>query len=82
MNENPWRIDDLARLQRGRLQEEMRQIRLEQRALRAQAKGPGVFGRVWAALRAWFKPVPPQPIRPIHPRRPMKLAHARHHSRL
>ena len=29
MNDNPWHVDDMARMQRERIQEEMRQIRME-----------------------------------------------------
>ncbi len=82
MNENPWRIDDLARLQRGRLQEEMRQIRLEEQALRARQRRPGLIARLWARVQAWLKAPEPPPARRIRAKRPLTLAHAKHHGHI
>ena len=55
MNENPWRIDDIARMQRERIQGEMRQIRLEEKALKAGVRGPGLMARARLRLQAWVK---------------------------
>lgn len=82
MNENPWRVDDIARMQRGRLQEEMRQIRREDKALRSRAKASGLVERLRAAVLAWLKAQATAPAHPVHARRPLKLAHSRHHSRM
>ncbi len=82
MNENPWRIDDLARLQRGRLQEEMRQIHLEEHALSARRKGPALIERLWARVQAWLKSPDPRPAHPVRARRQLTLAHAKHHGHI
>ena len=57
MNDNPWHVDDMARMQRGRIQEEMRQIRMEERALAARVKRPGMIARLWAGIWTWRNPV-------------------------
>jgi hypothetical protein len=53
MNENPWRVESVAGLQRERVQEEMRQIRMEEKALQARERRPGLLLRGWVLLRAW-----------------------------
>ncbi len=56
MNENPWRVDDIARLQRERTREEMRQIRSEERADEAQPYRIGLIARVVQLLARVFAP--------------------------
>ncbi len=46
MNENPWRVDDIARLQRERIHEEIRQIRSEERAAEPQPHRIGLLARL------------------------------------
>jgi hypothetical protein len=53
MNDNPWHIESMARAQRERVQEEMRQIRLEEKALKAQSPESGLVLRLWLALQRW-----------------------------
>lgn len=54
MNENPWRVDDIARAQRERIRDEMREIRLEEKALRARPERPAWISRFWLFIRRWF----------------------------
>lgn len=55
MNDNPWHVDNLARLQRERIQEEMRQIRLEKSAARARQRQPSLVSKAWLAIRRWLR---------------------------
>jgi len=55
MIDNPWHVDDMARMQRERVQEEMRQIRFEEKALKARVRGPGPLPQVWLLVSGWFK---------------------------
>ncbi len=82
MNDNPWRVNELSRLHRGRLQEEMRQIRLEEEALRARVKGPGLFEKLLGRLGAWFKSPESRPVYTARPSRPLTLANAKHGGRI
>ena len=54
MNNSPWQVENMARMQRERIQEEMNQIRLEEKALGAQARGPGLVVRLWLGIRRWL----------------------------
>ncbi|MFN2121494.1 MAG: hypothetical protein ACK2T0_13985 [Anaerolineales bacterium] len=38
MNHNPWYVDNAADYERQRIRDDMRQIRLEQKALKAEAR--------------------------------------------
>jgi hypothetical protein len=62
MNENPWRVDDIARLKRERIQEEMRQIRMVDAANQARPAQLSfvarILVRVLLAAKAWFGPAP------------------------
>ena len=55
MNDSPWHVDDMARMQRERVQEEMRQIRLEAKALSAGEQRPGLLSHVGTVLSHWLK---------------------------
>jgi hypothetical protein len=55
MNDSPWHVNDMARMQRERLQEEMRQIRLEEKALSAGERRPGLLSQVGMLLSRWLK---------------------------
>jgi hypothetical protein len=50
MYENPWRIDEIARMNRARIRDEMRQIRLEEQAERARSKQPAWLPQLWMAV--------------------------------
>ncbi len=60
MNENPWHVDDIARMERERIQEEMRQIRMIEAADRAGTPrrnlGARILMGVLLAAKAWFRP--------------------------
>ncbi len=55
MYDNPWRIDDIARMERERIRDEMRQIRLEEKALQARVKGPGLLAKALLKAKEWLK---------------------------
>jgi hypothetical protein len=52
MNENPWHIDDIARMQWERIQEEMREIRMAEVANRPHARRLNLAARLAAQLHA------------------------------
>jgi hypothetical protein len=51
MNHNPWYVDNAASYERQRIRDDMRQIRLEQQALKAQTRAEKPSGLQPAALR-------------------------------
>jgi len=55
MNDNPWNVDNLARLQRERIQEEMKQIRLEESATKARQPHPSLVSKAWRAIWRWLR---------------------------
>jgi hypothetical protein len=83
MNENPWRVDDIARLERERIQEEMRQIRLVEAANRARPPrldfAARALVRVLLAAKGWFRHAK-KPAPAVRPQPQVRL-HARHHSK-
>ncbi len=83
MNENPWRVDDIARMQRERIQEEMRQIRILEAANRAHAPRLGLAARIAAQLymgiQKWLHPARKAP-RGLEPQPQVRL-HAKPHAR-
>jgi hypothetical protein len=50
MNDNPWRVDDVARLRRHRIQDEMKWIRLEDSALADRKSKPNGAAIMEAAV--------------------------------
>ena len=54
MNQNPWHVDNMARYERGRIQEEMRQIRLLEEALNGRVRPPSLRRQVWRVLFTWI----------------------------
>jgi hypothetical protein len=54
MNDNPWHVESMVRMRRERIQEEMRRIRLEERALNAPTRPVGLVVRLWTALQRWY----------------------------
>ncbi len=82
MYDNPWRVNEISRLQRDRVQEEMRQIRLEEEALRAQVRRPGLIEKLWAGFRNWLKSAEQRPAYSARPARPLTLAQAKHHGHI
>ena len=81
MNDNPWHVQNMARMQRERIQEEMTQIRLEERALRAQARGPGFLARLWLGPKRWLVKLEEHPS-PLRRYKVLTAAHAKHGSRM
>lgn len=55
MNDNPWNVDNLARLQRERIQEEIRQIRLEESAAKARQRQLSLVSKAWLAIWRWLR---------------------------
>ena len=55
MNDNAWNVDNLARLQRERIQEEMRQIRLEESAAKARQRQLSLVSKAWLAIWRWLR---------------------------
>ena len=47
MNMNPWQVENMARYERDRIRDEVRQIRLEQKALKARIRQPSLVLKVW-----------------------------------
>ena len=45
MMENPWRLEEIARMNRERVQDDMRSIRLEEQALEARFEGRRAIAR-------------------------------------
>ena len=78
MNENPWHVYDEARMQRERVQEEMRQIRLEEKALKARGRRPGLLPQVWLIVSRWLEARNKQTAQPNR-RRSLTAMHAKHH---
>ena len=82
MNDNPWHVESMARLQRDRIQEEMSQIRLEERALRAQAiVSPGLLARLWLGPKRWLVKLEERPSL-VRRYKVLTAAHAKHGSRM
>jgi hypothetical protein len=54
MNQNPWQVESLARYERDRIREEMRQIRMQERALKARVRKPNFKFQVWRILLRWL----------------------------
>jgi hypothetical protein len=52
MNHNPWYVDNAASYERQRIRDDMRQIRLEQQAMKAQTRAQKPVRSQPAALRA------------------------------
>jgi hypothetical protein len=50
MNHNPWYVDNTASYERQRIRDDMRQIRLEQKALKARVRAEKPAGWQPAAL--------------------------------
>ena len=50
MNHNPWYVDNTASYERQRIRDDMRQIRLEQKALKARVRAEKPAGSQPAAL--------------------------------
>lgn len=55
MNDNAWNIDNIARLERERVREEMRQIRLEESAMKARQRRPSLVTQAKLAIRKWLE---------------------------
>ena len=79
MNDNPWHIDDIARMQRERVQEEMRQIRLQEKALKARARRPGLLPQIWLIVSRWLKARNEQKAQALE-RRPLTAMQTKHDS--
>jgi hypothetical protein len=54
MNQNPWQVESMASYERGRIQQEMREIRQLEEALRARVRPPNVRRQVWMVILRWF----------------------------
>jgi len=54
MNQNPWHVENQAQYERERIQQEMRQIRLGERASRGAVQRPGPVTRLWLLVRQWL----------------------------
>lgn len=80
MNDSPWRVASVARIQRERIQEEMWQIRREERALRAQVRRPGPLAWFWARVQHWMGRRQQPPVSVYH-RRLLTAAPARRQPR-
>ncbi len=65
MIDNPWRVESVARGQRERLQEEMKQIRLEEAALESRVRRPNLLRRAWLVIRSNFEPRKARLERPV-----------------
>jgi hypothetical protein len=52
MNHNPWYVDYAAHFEQQRIRDDMRQIRLEQKALKSQVRAEKPAGQQPAALRS------------------------------
>jgi hypothetical protein len=81
MNDNPWHVGSMARLQRDRIQDEMSQIRLEEGALRAQAREPGFLARLWLGPKRWLVKLEERPSL-VRRYKVLTAAHAKHGSRM
>lgn len=83
MNENPWHIDDIARMQRERIQEEMREIRMVEAASRPHARRLNLAVRVvvqiYRAISKWLHPA--RRATQSVERRPQATLHAKPHTR-
>ena len=79
MNENPWHVYDEARMQRERVQEEMRQIRLQEKALKARGRRPGLLPQVWLIVTRWLHARNEQRAQALESRPPTAM-HAKHDS--
>jgi len=55
MNDNPWHVENMARAQRERVQEEMRQIHLEDAVLKRHAERRGLLVQVWLLVQRWLE---------------------------
>ncbi len=47
MNMNPWHVESMAQYERECIRAEMRQIRLEEKALKARVRAPRLVLKVW-----------------------------------
>ena len=54
MNQNPWQVDNMAQYERGRVQQEMREIRALERALKDRVRRPSMRQQVWLVILRWF----------------------------
>jgi len=50
MNQNPWQVENMAQYERGRIQQEMKEIRLLERALKARVRRPSLQRQVWRLI--------------------------------
>ncbi len=57
MNENPWHVDDIARMQRERIQEEMREIRMAEAASKAHSPRISLLARILEQIRPVMQPL-------------------------
>ena len=79
MNENPWHIDDIARMQRERIQEEMREIRMAEAASKPHAPRRSLAAQLYMAIRKWLHPARKAALRAE--RQPQARLHAKRHAR-
>lgn len=47
MNMNPWQVENMAQYERDRIRDEVRQLRLEQKARKARTRQPSLVLKVW-----------------------------------
>ena len=50
MNMNPWHVENMAQYERDRIRDEVRQLRLEQKALKRRIRRPSLVLKVWRLL--------------------------------
>ena len=81
MNENPWHVYDEARMQRERVQEEMRQIRLQEQALEARGRRPGLLPQLWRIVSRWLEARNRRRAESFE-QRPLTAIQAKHHSEI
>ena len=54
MNQNPWHVESMAQYERGRIQQEMKQIRLEEEALKGRVRRPGLLQQARLMVSKWL----------------------------
>ncbi len=81
MNDNPWRVDDMARMQRERIQEEMREIRMVEAAQPHAARlnlAARLLLQLYVAAQNWLRRAK-KPARAVEAG-PQTHLHARSHA--
>ncbi len=84
VNDNPWHVDDMARMQRERIREEMKQIRLQESARRVFPSQPSwlmsILVKVLAPIQRLLNP--PASRRPQSVQRTITMRHSKRQSHL